>query len=117
ELAMLDALDGGNPVREMKNDVLVAATAFDYFAGLITEMKGESIPAGPHALNFTVREPLGVVVRIVPFNHPFMFCMSNAAAPLAAGNAVIIKPPAQAPLSSLRLAELANGVLPAGVLN
>lgn len=117
ELAMLDALDGGNPVREMKNDVLVAAAAFDYFAGLITEMKGESIPAGPQALNFTVREPLGVVVRIVPFNHPFMFCMSNAAAPLAAGNAVVIKPPAQAPLSSLRLAELADGVLPAGVLN
>lgn len=117
ELAMLDALDGGNPVREMKNDVLVAAAAFDYFAGLITEMKGESIPASPGALNFTVREPLGVVVRIVPFNHPFMFCMSNAAAPLAAGNAVIVKPPAQAPLSSLRLAELADGVLPAGVLN
>ena len=117
ELAMLDALDGGNPVREMKNDVMMAAAAFDYFAGLVTEMKGASVPSGVDAVNFSVREPLGVVVRIVPFNHPFMFCMSNAAAPLAAGNAVIIKPPAQAPLSSLRFAELAEGILPAGVLN
>jgi len=117
ELALLDALDSGNPVREMHSDVQAAAAAFDYFAGLVTEMKGASIPAGPDALNFSIREPLGIVVRIVPFNHPFMFCMSNAAAPLAAGNAVVLKPAAQAPLSSLRLAELADGVLPAGVLN
>ncbi|CAM5437639.1 aldehyde dehydrogenase family protein [Eoetvoesiella caeni] len=117
ELAMLDALDGGNPVREMTNDVMMAAAAFDYFAGLVTEMKGSSVPAGVDAINFSIREPLGVVVRIVPFNHPFMFCMSNAAAPLAAGNAVIVKPPAQAPLSSLRLAELAADILPAGVLS
>jgi len=117
ELALLDAVDGGNPVSEMKNDVLAAAAAFDYFAGLSTEMKGASVPTGPDAVNYSVREPLGVVLRIVPFNHPFMFCMSNAAAPLAAGNAVIIKPPAQAPLSALRLAELADGILPPGVLN
>jgi len=117
ELAMLDALDSGNPVSEMVNDVQTAAAAFDYFAGLITEMKGASIPAGPDAFNFSLREPLGIVVRITPFNHPFMFCMSNVAAPLAAGNAVIVKPAAQAPLSSLRLAELADGLLPAGVLN
>jgi betaine-aldehyde dehydrogenase len=64
-----------------------------------------------------VREPRGVVARIIPFNHPFMFCAGKSAAPLAAGNAVIIKPPEQAPLSALRLAELIGGMLPAGVFN
>ena len=64
-----------------------------------------------------MREPLGVVGRIIPFNHPFMFCAGKSAAPLAAGNTVIVKPPEQAPLSSLRLAELIGGLLPAGVFN
>jgi len=64
-----------------------------------------------------VRQPLGVVARIVPFNHPFMFAAGKSAAPLAAGNAVIVKPPDQAPLSALRLAELVDGLLPPGVFN
>ena len=64
-----------------------------------------------------MREPLGVVGRIIPFNHPFMFCAGKSAAPLAAGNTVIVKPPEQAPLSSLRLAELIDGILPPGVFN
>jgi len=117
ELAMLDAADGGNPVSEMLGDAMVAAAQTDFFAGLVTEMKGHSIPMGPDVVNFSVREPLGVVGRIVPFNHPFMFCAGKSAAPLAAGNAVIVKPPEQAPLSSLRLAELIGGLLPPGVFN
>jgi len=72
---------------------------------------------GPDAVNFSMREPLGVVGRIIPFNHPFMFCAGKSAAPLAAGNVVIVKPPEQAPLSSLRLAELIGGLLPPGVFN
>jgi betaine-aldehyde dehydrogenase len=80
-------------------------------------MKGVSIPMGPDALNFSVREPLGVVARIVPFNHPFMFAAGKSAAPLAAGNAVVVKPPDQAPLSALRLAELIGDLLPPGVFN
>jgi betaine-aldehyde dehydrogenase len=117
DLAMLDAADGGNPYTEMLGDVMVAAAQMEFFAGLVTEMKGNSIPMGPHAVNFSVREPRGVVARIIPFNHPFMFCAGKSAAPLAAGNAVIIKPPEQAPLSALRLAELIGGMLPAGVFN
>ena len=117
ELAMLDAADCGNPVTEMLNDANIAAAQVEFFAGLVTEMKGASIPMGPDRLNFSVREPLGVVGRIFPFNHPFMFCAGKAAAPLAAGNTVVIKPPEQAPLSSLRLAELIDGILPAGVFN
>src|SRR5207302_10120348 len=117
ELAFLDSADSGNPVREMESDVYSAARQMDFFAGLVTEMKGASIPMGPNAVNFSVREPVGVVARIVPFNHPFMFCAGKSAAPLAAGNSVIMKPPDQAPLSALRLAELVDGLLPAGVFN
>ena len=89
-----------------------AAGLMEFFAGLVTEMKGASIPMGPDVVNYSVREPRGVVARIIPFNHPFMFCAGKAAAPLAAGNSVIVKPPEQAPLSALRLAELIGTVLP-----
>lgn len=117
ELAMLDAADCGNPVKEMLADANIAAAQLEFFAGLVTEMKGSSIPMGPGAVNFSIREPRGVVGRIIPFNHPFMFCAGKAAAPLAAGNSLILKPPEQAPLSSLRLAELCGDLFPAGVFN
>lgn len=117
ELALLDAADGGNPAKEMLGDAAFAANFHDFFAGLVTEMKGSSIPMGTGSVNFSVREPLGVVARILPFNHPFMFCAAKIAAPLAAGNTVVIKPPDQAPLSGIRLAELLHGVLPPGVFN
>ncbi|HZQ61460.1 MAG TPA: aldehyde dehydrogenase family protein [Casimicrobiaceae bacterium] len=117
ELALIDAANCGNPVREMTSDALVAAAQLDFFAGLVTEMKGASIPMGPDVVNFSVREPRGVVTRIIPFNHPFMFAAGKSAAPLAAGNSVLVKPPDQAPLSSLRLAELVHGLLPPGVFN
>ncbi len=117
ELAMLDAVDCGNPVREMMSDAMIAAAGMDFFAGLVTEMKGASIPMGPGVVNFSVREPLGVVAKIIPFNHPLMFCAMRSAAPLAAGNTVIVKPPEQSPLSALRFAELIEGILPPGVFN
>lgn len=117
ELAMIDAIDGGSPVKLMLNDALRASEQIDYFAGLVTEMKGHSVPMGPNNLNFSIRQPLGVVARIIPFNHPYMFAIGKSAAPLAAGNSVIIKAAEQAPLSALRLAELAKDLLPPGVLN
>ncbi|MWD28717.1 aldehyde dehydrogenase family protein [Aquicoccus sp. SCR17] len=117
ELALIDSLNCGNPYGEMKGDATVAAAQMDFFAGLVTEMKGDTIPMGPDRVNMTVREPLGVVARILAFNHPLMFCGGKMGAPLAAGNAVIVKPPVQAPLSALRLAELIDGLLPAGVFN
>ena len=117
DLALLDAIDCGNPVRAMLGDAAIATAQIDFFAGLVTEMKGDSIPMGPDRLNVTVREPLGVVARIIPFNHPFMFAAGKSAAPLAAGNTVIVKPPEQAPLSALRLAELAEDIFPPGVFN
>lgn len=117
DIALLDAADCGNPVAEMTADVMVAAALFEFFAGLVTEIKGASIPMGPDAVNFSVREPVGVVVRIVAFNHPFLFAAGKMAAPLAAGNSIIIKPPEQSPLSALRLAEIMGGMLPPGVVS
>ncbi len=117
DIALLDCVDSGNPLAEMLKDVELAAIALEYFAGLITEIKGHSTPSSPAHVNFSVREPLGVVARIVPFNHPFMLAVNNIAAPLAAGNSVIVKPPLQSPLSALRLAELADGIFPPGVFN
>jgi betaine-aldehyde dehydrogenase len=117
ELAMLDAADCGNPYTEMMRDAGAGAAQLDFYAGLVTEMKGASIPMGPDVVNFSVREPFGVVGRIIPFNHPFMFAAGKSGAPLAAGNTVVLKPPEQAPLSALRLAELIDGILPPGVWN
>jgi betaine-aldehyde dehydrogenase len=117
ELALVDAVDSGNAIKGMEGDMHWSADSFDYFAGLVTEIKGETSSQGPRHLNFTRRQPYGVVVKLNPFNHPFRFCAEKAAAPLAAGNCVVIKSSEQAPLSSFRLAELADGIFPPGVVN
>ena len=119
ELATLDSIDCGNPVAEMHRDVEMGARGLELFAGLVTEMKGETIPVSADHLNYTVREPLGVVARIIAFNHPIMFATMRCAAPLAAGNTIIVKPSVQAPLSALRLAEIIDeeDLLPPGVYN
>ena len=106
ELALLDAVDGGHPVTAMHADVAMAADTLRLFAGLAIEIKGATVPASAEHLHMTVREPFGVVGRIIPFNHPIMFAAGKIAAPLVAGNAVILKPPDSAPLSALRMGEL-----------
>ncbi|CAM5197369.1 Betaine-aldehyde dehydrogenase OS=Castellaniella defragrans OX=75697 GN=HNR28_000907 PE=3 SV=1 [Castellaniella defragrans] len=117
ELALIDAHDGGNAITPMSGDIETAAQQLEFFAGLITQVKGETIPMGSGRFNFTLRQPLGVVARIGAFNHPVMFSAGKVAAPLAAGNTVIVKPPEQAPLSTVRLAELWQDVFPRGVFN
>ena len=117
ELAYLDAVDGGNPLTAMLYDVEISADYMDYFAGLVTEMKGSTIPIGEGTLNYTLREPLGVVARIGAFNHPLLFVAGKCGAPLAAGNTLIVKPADQTPLSALRIAELWDGVFPPGVFS
>jgi betaine-aldehyde dehydrogenase len=117
ELALLDAINGGNPVREMRSDVMAGAASMDFAAGLVTEVKGETIPMGENALNFSLREPYGVCARIVAYNHPLMFVLGKMGPALATGNAVIMKPPHQAPLSTYRMLELGEGIFPPGVLN
>jgi betaine-aldehyde dehydrogenase len=117
ELGLMDCLDSGNTISGMKGDVDWSADTIRYFAGLIAEIKGETFSEKPGHLNFTRREPYGVVAKINPFNHPLRFCAEKSAAALAAGNTVVIKASEQAPLSSLRFAEICHEVLPPGVVN
>jgi len=117
ELALMDAVDSGNALNGMRGDMDWTSATLRYFAGLITEIKGESSSHGPRHLNITRRQPYGVVAKINPFNHPFRFCVEKAAAPLAAGNCVVIKGSEQAPLSGLRFGELCEGIFPDGVIN
>ncbi len=117
EFARLDALNSGNVISGMRRDVEWAAESLEYFAGLIPELKGETLPEEPTAFSYTVREPFGVVGKINPFNHPIRFAAEKLAAPLAAGNTVVVKPPEQAPLSSLALARVLAGIFPPGVVN
>lgn len=117
ELALLDVRDNGSPIREMRRDAFAAANQLRYFAGLALELRGETIPTTPDRLNYTLLQPFGVVGRVIPFNHPLMFAAGKIAAPLIAGNTVVIKPSEHTSLSAIRLGELATGVLPDGVLN
>lgn len=117
ELAWIDAVNGGNPITEMKCDAFNGAASLDYFAGLVLEARGNTLPTGPDSLNYTLRQPFGVVARIVAYNHPLLFLATKMAPALAAGNTVVLKAPDQAPLSAFRLAQLCEDIFPAGVVN
>ena len=114
--AWIDSLDLGSPLQAMRKDVSATAAMNDFYAGLAPEIKGETIPSTSGTLSFTVREPYGVVVRIIPFNHPIMFA-GRIAAPLIAGNTLVMKPPEQTPLSALEMARDVQEIFPAGVVN
>jgi 2-formylbenzoate dehydrogenase len=109
ELATLDALDAGFPLPVMTADVGAAATLLEIMADHALALGGGTFPLSGN-LHYTVQEPYGVVGRIVPFNHPLFFAAGKVAAPLVAGNAVVLKAPDQTPLSALAMAELAAGV-------
>jgi len=117
ELALMDAIDSGNALAGMRGDMKLTAESLRYFAAMLREVKGETLINGPRHLNFTMRQPFGVVAKINPFNHPFRFCADKVAAPLAAGNCVVVKQPEQTPLSGLRFGELCEGIFPDGVVN
>lgn len=113
----LEAADTGNTIASLSNDILLASSYIDFVAGLGMEVKGESVPATPENIHFTMREPCGVVGRIVPFNHPFLFAGAHLCAPLVAGNAVVLKSPDQSPLSASVMAEICDKILPPGLVN
>lgn len=117
EILSVEVADTGNTISKLSGDVGAAVEALEYFAGLGPEMKGETVPASPQHLHLTVRQPYGVVGRIAPFNHPIMFAAGGLAAPLMAGNAVVVKPPEQSPLSATILSEICAEVFPKGVVN
>jgi len=117
ELAQLDAADNGSPVRDMRIDVAIGMAELRYFAGLALQLRGETIPVANGRLNYTLREPFGVVGRIVPFNHPILFATMKIGAPLVAGNTVVLKPSEQTSLSTLVLAQELARIFPPGVVN
>ncbi len=117
ELADLEAREVGKPRRDAQRfDLSFCHAGFDYYAGLADTLHGEILDQGPIEAR-VVYEPYGVVAAILPFNWPPIHFTKKSAPALAAGNTVIIKPGEQAPLTVLRLVELANQVLPPGVLN
>ena len=118
ELAWIDTIDNGTPIRVMRSDYRLAVEHLRAVAGLALQIRGETLPVDERdAVDLTLRDPFGVVGRIVPFNHPLMFAAARIAAPLLAGNTVVLKPSEQTSLSALRMAELVADLVPAGVLN
>ncbi|MCB1387779.1 MAG: aldehyde dehydrogenase family protein [Rhodobacteraceae bacterium] len=118
EILRIEVTDTGNTIRPMRMiDVPTAVESLRYYAGLAPDLRGDTIPATSEHLHLTLHEPYGVVARIAPFNHPVMFAVARTAAALAAGNAVIVKPPETSPLSAMILAEIAQEVLPPGLFN
>lgn len=117
ELLRTEVVDTGNTITKMKVDIEGSAEALEWYTGLAIEMKGESVPASAKHLHVTVREPYGVVARIVPFNHPLSFAVRGLAGPLISGNTVVIKPPETSSLSAMILAEMSREIMPPGTVN
>ncbi len=117
EFALIDSLNCGNPLWALRRDIGNAAASIDFFAGLVLQVQGATIPLGEDVVNMTVREPVGVIGRIVAYNHPFSFAAAKFGAILGAGCTAVIKAAQQAPLSAYRLMELIEGILPPGVVN
>jgi acyl-CoA reductase-like NAD-dependent aldehyde dehydrogenase len=118
ELARLESLDTGKPLRQAAADVAVAARYFEYYAGVADKLFGTTIPLGDEFLDYTLREPLGVSAQIVPWNYPIQIGCRGIAPALAAGCTVVVKPAEEASLSLLRVARLAGEAgLPPGALN
>jgi (Z)-2-((N-methylformamido)methylene)-5-hydroxybutyrolactone dehydrogenase len=118
ELAELEARDNGRLITETTTfDLPACVEMLHYFAGAADKIAGDTVEIGPTSFNFTLREPIGVVGLIVPWNAPLSITCAKLGAALAAGNSVVVKPAEQASCSVLRLGELALEALPAGVMN
>jgi acyl-CoA reductase-like NAD-dependent aldehyde dehydrogenase len=119
ELAELESLDNGKPCTIARTvDVVLAAEHFHYYSGWATKIEGETIPVAGPFFNYTLREPVGVVGQIIPWNFPLLMAAWKLAPALATGNSVVLKPAEQTPLTALRLGELIlQAGVPEGVVN
>jgi len=119
EVSRLETLHNGKPIFESRQiEIPAAAECFEYYAGWADKVMGETIPVKGNYLTYTLREPLGVVAAIVPWNFPLLLAAWKVAPALACGNVVILKPASQTPLTAIALGEIAVEVgLPPGVLN
>jgi len=117
ELARLETANIGKPICDARDEVGLGARVFEYYAGAVTKFCGQTIPVARGGFDFTLRQPMGVVACIVPWNFPFPIACWKAAPALAAGNCVVLKPASLSPLTALKLGELAHAAgLPPGVL-
>ena len=118
ELAWLESRNGGKPITSARGEIIGASLVFDYYAGAANKIYGQTIPVSKPGIDLTLREPIGVVGLIVPWNFPLLMAAWKVAPALAAGNAAILKPASYTPLTAIRLGELAlEAGVPAGVLN
>ena len=119
EMARLESTDTGHPMRDTTRlDVPRTVGRYRYFGGMADKLQGDVIPVEEGFLNYVLREPIGVVGQIVPWNFPLMFTSWKLGPALAAGNTVVMKQSELTPLSTLKIAELARDVgFPPGVLN
>lgn len=117
-LAMVESMDNGKPIRETLNvDIPLSAQHFRYFAGCILAEEGSASVLDDQFLSLILREPIGVVGQIIPWNFPFLMAAWKLAPVLAAGDCTVLKPSKEAGLSLLELARLTQDILPPGVLN
>jgi aldehyde dehydrogenase (NAD+) len=118
ELAELEALDVGKPIKIAKGEIAFAITCFRYYAGWPTKLYGNVNPAASSTFSYTTREPLGVCAAITAWNYPFLLASWKLGPALASGNTVVLKPSELTPLSSLRLGQLCQAAgMPPGVVN
>ena len=118
ELALLECRTAGKPLADAKDEMGLAADTFEYYGGAANKHFGETIPVAAGGFDFTTREPVGVCGLIVPWNFPLVIACWKLGPALACGNAAVLKPSAETPLTALRLAELAaQAGLPEGVLS
>lgn len=119
ELAQIETLDNGKPIKESRYvDVPQTVETFRYYAGWATKLEGETLNVNPNFFNYTLREPVGVVGQIIPWNFPMLMMAWKWGPALACGNTVVLKPAEQTPLSALRIGELAlEAGFPEGVVN
>ncbi len=115
--AQLECRNVGKPISDARDEIELGARIFEYYAGAVTKFFGQTIPVGRGGFDFTLRQPMGVVAAIVPWNFPFPIACWKAAPALAAGNTVVLKPASQSPLTAILLGQLAHQAgLPAGAL-
>jgi betaine-aldehyde dehydrogenase len=118
ELAQLETANGGKPITSSRGEVVGASLVFDYYAGAANKVFGHTIPVSKPGIDMTLREPIGVVGLIIPWNFPILMASWKLGPALAAGNACILKPASYTPLTAIRLGELAlEAGIPAGILN
>jgi len=118
ELDTLESIDTGKPLKQARTDVDVAARYFHFYSGVVEALSGSTIPSASGVFAFTLREPYGVTGHIIPWNYPLQIGSRTIAPALAAGNCCVLKPAEDAPLTAIRLGQLALDVgIPDGVLN